>query len=307
MKLKWFLTGLLLLSLMGAHAGVYKKCDGENKLPCPETNWSFEGDALWFKNQGNSFNEALKVSRGTFDFFADWGWGYRLEGRYYVNTGNDFTVNWSYYTETTVRTFGAAFNLTDRFGTLITTFAINDRLNFQSSFQIVNFEFGQRVDFGERFKLRGHAGLQWADLKEDYIAFNAVLDIDNADDHVFLEGYGTRVGLDLMYGYTEELDFFAKGASALIWMKQQIQSGTITGASGLFFPTLQGTSDATSIGLIVPEVDISIGLSYKMSMQFGDLIAKASWDQIAYIGANSESGNMAWGGVNMGLKWLGDA
>lgn len=305
MKLKTTALILALGALSQANAGMYNMCkEGVNMVPCEAEAWDIGIDALHFKNTGNFF-DLFPEQRGTYS--PKFGWGVRVEGSYHFGTGNDITLNWTH-----VKSDSDGTDAPDDAGNFI--FGINESVDFeqQSQFHIFNAEFGQHLDFGERFDVRIHAGIQYADLKETYESREAftgnggnVFATGDEMMHFSSKGIGPRVGLDLSYLVADNFDVFTDVAIAALSMKQESRFQDDFGFNGPFggFARSAGTFEHRNLDFAS---DFAIGARYTYQMGSGDLSGKVAWEDHIYINAGAVGNTISWEGVTFGVKWVGN-
>ena len=116
---------------------------GNVTVPCEKSAWDLGVDALYARSDDNQ----LANMNG---FRAKYGWGFRLEGSYHFGTGNDAAVNWAHGKRTTDSTVNA------------------NVLSLTNTLDIVNFELGQVVNFGENVSARFNGGVQYVTVKDDF-------------------------------------------------------------------------------------------------------------------------------------------
>lgn len=301
MNLKKFSAYLFLflafqLFSFSAFPATYQTCvDKANQVPCEQTKWDFGVEALYLRTTGDSFLSSISTAgiavNNNRQFFYNpaWGWGIRLEGGYHFGTGNDLSVSW------------ANFGRSTEFGDDATALTLGATAYYvRHAFNIVNIETGQTLLFGEKFETRAHIGIQYANFSERwrYDAIRPTILEPTAD--VKLDGWGPRVGIDLDYSIFDDLSFYGRGALGLIYMSRFISGGN----DANFFA---GGNHMLHTRILVPENDIKLGLKYTERLAQGELSAKVSWYNIAYLNAGVEDATYSWSGLSFGLNWLGNA
>ncbi len=137
---------------------------GNVTVPCPRPAWGVGVQALYldttFSNgnalfAGNGLAGLGGAGNGAFQdgWNSRWNWGFRIEGSYYFNTGNDLTVNWVHLDNNRGddrRRNGGGNNLNRR----------------GPRWDAVNIELGQHVDFSEWAAIRLHGGFQFARIAD---------------------------------------------------------------------------------------------------------------------------------------------
>lgn len=321
-----FKKGLLALGLFAAcssNAAMYTCKEKPNQLPCEQSAWSFEGEALYLRNEGNDIAGQLdRLVSGASRFQPDWGWGFRVGMAYHFENGKDTTVRWArYQNDNQLTQVDTPLTLYNPFGGAVIALPNGSSWRFTSRFNIVDWDFGQRIDFGEDIKLRPHVGLQWASLVEkvshrlDQAGGNAFFDPFENDeqdsDARKLQGWGARFGLDGDYelaSVASGLSLFTTNGVGLIWFDvDQFSNGRSLQAGGYTRPADFSFGLHRTSSKIIPEADINIGVKYDYAVWDGNLTAKISWDERAYFAAGVNNDNWAWGGVAFGLHWIGNA
>ncbi len=324
LNLKKTALAVLALGSSAAFAGTMGPvCSAVNvTIPCESTAWMIGGDALYFQPSIGTASldpQIFQVASNNpnayqYENFApNYNWGFKLEAAYMFNTGNDLNVNWYYINNNNNKTFSAPFvggTLTDATG----------YLNTSPSWNMVNVEFGQHVDFGEFKSIRFHGGVEYSRLVADRTlnatgtAFETIGAGYTQDINGTYNGFGPRLGADLDYGWGNGLAIYANAAAALL-----------VGSKG-FTDTYTSPTDVTynfsnsgSYTSIVPELDAKLGIKYTYAMAQGDLTFDAGWMWINYFQGHayetsdlnsnypvtSES-NFGLQGVYFGMKWLGN-
>lgn len=284
---------------------------GNVTVPCESTAWDFGVQALYLQpTVGAGFGydsytqNAASTYRNYHDNNLDWGWGFKLEGSYHFNTGNDLNVNWYHMNKSNDRDFGVLFNGV--------TYGIDS--DFNTKWDAVNVELGQHVDFSEWKVIRFHGGVQFARISHELdFATNHVRGID-ADTK--FNGFGPRIGADMSYNLGNGFSVYANGATSVLVGTSKFNTtfGPATVIPATFLGTVGGTGSRTTM---VPEVEAKLGAKYNYAMAQGNLMLDGGYMWVNYFNAQhtlvaSGSGfiahetNFALNGPYIGLKWIGN-
>jgi len=344
LNLKKTALAVIALGSTAAFAGTMGPvCSAVNvTVPCENTAWDLGGRALYMQATGGfggdtyyasgnvTATQALNSSFST-EANPNWGWGFQLEGSYHYSTGNDFNLNWYHY-----KSGGVTNTLTsgtpNYIGATDAYFAPGTSFSNTPSWDQVNMEFGQHVDFGENKFARLHAGMNYS-----RVAFtgNSVILYANANDYVVdntntynysavFNGFGPRVGMDLNYEWGNGLGVYGTGAFSVLagsskhsraWNSYDVDNSVLD----------NGYLVASSQHRVVGELDAKLGFMYTYAMAQGDLSLDVGWAFAQYIGAlnttsalvnlndndyrqvNSDrSSNFGIQGLYFGLKWIGN-
>lgn len=282
------LKGIAIASLglcSMANAAMYQNaCQNQsNVVPCENKAWSISADALYMQNVGNLLDSYAQPGPG---MESDFGWGFRIQGSYYFSNGNDITINWSSYDKTS--------HFTDTLGTV---FNAGNQVEQQNKFDVINIEFGQKLDFGERFDIRAHGGIQYGKLMEKYREqlTGTYTDTDKSD----IDTIGPRVGINTSFLVKDNISVFANGGIALLSYKE-----TAVGT--------QTTAQIHRVGsvtrkTILTETDLKLGLQYDRMMTNGMLSTHVAWENMIYNNGAMGVTNLSWGGISLGAKWTSNA
>jgi len=106
-------------------------------------------------------------------------------------------------------------------------------------------------------------------------------------------GFGPRVGAMAKYDFGNGFGAYVAGNSALLTGKVD-----------------QRVAPATSVHSTALSSDMGLGVAYTHAMAQGDLTARLGWNvhrvAVTNVG-NTALSSQGWSGMNLGLKWVGNA
>lgn len=288
---------------------------GNVTVPCERTAWDFGVQALYLQPvYSGEFGYAGYTESNGYRHYRDadpeWGWGFKLEGSYHFNTGNDLNVNWYHMSKKTDRSYAAAYEFDDGI------FDIYGRSRFEPKWDAVNVELGQHVDFGEFKDIRFHGGVQYAHIEHDLRAtlyspgFATPYTAVYARTESKFDGFGPRVGADMAYNLGNGFAVYANGATAIL-----VGDSKFSDAGYAYLGSIGTRASKTAI---VPEIEAKLGAKYTYAMAQGDLTLDAGYmwvnyfnaqhviDSVDAVGYNVRETNFALHGPYVGLKWVGN-
>lgn len=258
---------------------------GMVSVPCERSAWSFAGQALYLQPTGDDlvFTTPTATGVNVQGFDHDWNWGFKLEGAYHFNTGNDLNVNWYHFDNDTTHTFAGIT------GVVAPTF-----VKITPKWDAVNVEFGQHVDFGEQSNIRFHGGLQWAQVERNLNSTVSGVVFGNANNK--FDGVGPRVGADMSYDIGNGFGIYGNGAIAVL-----VGDNDVNISSNL----LNITTLTASRTMLVPELEGKLGVNYTYPMAQGDFTIDAGYMWVDYLHALGDA-DFGMNGPFVGLKWVGN-
>ena len=311
LNLKKTAVAVLALGSSAVFAGTMGPvCSSVNvTVPCESTAWDFGAEALYLQPvlTGGDYNYVATNTAGRFiDYNTKWGWGFKLEGSYHFNTGNDTNLNWYHLGKSATRNFATDYTLFD-----VATVVGTGSASTDPKWDAVNLEFGQHVDFGENKHIRFHGGAEYARIANSTtIASTGTL---NAVPYSFTftrkptyNGFGPRLGADMGYDWGNGLGVYANGAAAVLVGSSKLSSS---------FVDTTTTSYSVSKTTLVPELEAKLGIKYDYAMAQGDLTLDLGWMWVNYFNAHQgisatdlrvSEGDFGVQGLYFGLKWLGN-
>lgn len=299
---------LALESPIGYAGAMGAVCTPENStIPCEQKKWDFGAKALYLQvSKGPLSYPFYYLSNDTNKFVNEnpWMWGFMIEGSYHLSTGKDINLNWYHDNSTAITRVGSApISSTSNFVTEIGPLTLTGK----RSWDAVNLEFGQHVDYGQSVAVRYHAGFEYVHIGYTGIiqAYGSAPVIFNTTRALHYSGFGPRVGADVNYALGYGLTPYINGAVALSAGSSKFNYRTSSR------PPIYGRSGAAIN--VVPEMELKAGLKYTYPTQYGDISVDGGWMWINYIDALqygdddfAHTAHFALQGPYFGFKWLGN-
>lgn len=219
---------------------------GNVTVPCEKMAWDLGIHALYLRTSDNVGS--------TGQYNGDSDWGFRLEGSYHFGTGNDVTIEWTWFD--------------NDFGTNGTAGYRNAKYN------VVNVEMGQHVDMGEMFDMRFHGGFQYANFQQQRFD-TAAATYDN-------KGIGPRFGFDSSYDFGN--GFMLTGGSDMALLAAKSSVSTAANANDDTVLTNLGANIGVAYMHAMAQGDLTLDLGYQVNYVFSSrTVANVSRD-ISYDG-----------------------
>ena len=280
---------------------------GNVTLPCQHQGWEVGGKALYLQSTWGALNfPYYQINNKINEFHNEspaWDWGFMLEGSYHFATGNDVNLNWYHVNDSHSNTIGNSFYLAD--SNTRPTYYGPARFTNKSTWDAVNVEFGQQVDYNQAVSIRYHAGFEYAhiDFKHMITTFPPAPFLATSKGTISYNGFGPRAGLDATYSFENGLSVYAKSAIGLYAGSSKFDLMVV--------PYHVGQSGSSMI--VVPELEAKTGVTYTYSMAYGDISLDGGWLWLNYFNPMTHaddnelhSVNFGLQGPYLGLKWVGN-
>lgn len=304
-------------SMTQAYAGAMGPvcAPGQVTVPCENQAWDFGVTALLLKpiyDASMGYWGSTPAASGVTNYDnsnLDFNWGFKLEGSYHFNTGNDLNINW-YHLDTDNQNFLAQAADVRPNGQ---TFAVNQTLTENSKWDAVNAELAQHADFSASKNMRFHGGVQYARIQTNAsaLATSGVAQLPAGSvpysSRLDFSGFGPRTGLDMNYSFGNGFGMYAKTAAAVLVGTSKFNT-SLTNTQTFATTVSSGTKNA-----MVPELEARLGADYSYMMSQGRLIIDAGWMWFNYFNAQHDVSGAQYGsesdfaatGPYVGLKYVG--
>ena len=300
--------------------------------------WSFGGRALYlhpslggnglgystFSNAGvDTFGNLIETNgapNNIANIVPNWGWGYQLEGAYFITPTNKIDVNWYHYSRETAGNLPPESLYAGSAGHLY-----GGATTINSKWDAVNVEAGQVLPLNARSDLYVHVGVEYARIVNQFE--NAPKSLPSEQIPLFLStdvidynGFGPHFGIDLDYNVGYGLGLYASGAgSMLVGTEGQTISGYADDESQTYAYS-SGNYVQSNSGVVVPEAEAKLGLKYIYTTEEGDLTFDGGYLWMTYlnvlvsqvgvgiVGSSasiSTAANFDLNGLYFGLQWTG--
>ncbi|KTD07611.1 Lpg1974 family pore-forming outer membrane protein [Legionella jamestowniensis] len=309
-KITLAILGLAVSSLVSAGSMGPTCVPGDVTVPCEAKKWDIGVQGLYLQpvyslHRGYEYTPAGALR----EVDEDWDWGYRLEGSYHFNTGNDITMTWVHFdNESDHHNFAGI----TPFSEVLFPFA----LSLDTRFDQVNLVMGQHVDMGMVKNARFYGGLQYARIRGDVEhAYGIALPIIapagfTRDEDADFNGVGPVVGIDYSYDLINGFSLTANGAASILYGSSRYNNSIILAPSGLVAVNIYASKKS-----VVPSLEAKLGVNYAHEMAYGTLNIEGGYQVINYFDAlhamdlncnclqNTDFGLY---GPYLGVKWVGN-
>lgn len=295
---------------------------GNVTVPCETKQWDLGVQALYMKvieTADRAYEHNIIPFNGYGESKNDWDWGYRLEGSYHFNTGNDVTVTWMHYKSDTTQ---AGFRGLIPFSPLLAPLFTSYTAARENQLDQVNLVMGQHADFGLVKKMRFYGGLQYANIRSDITRLydqspvqlvpSGITSVSKHDDSDF-KGVGPVVGIDYSYNLTNEFSVTANGAGSILYGTSRLSNGYVGAPTTVVLSSLYGSKK-----VMVPSLEAKLGLNYAYGMAQGVLNLEGGYQVVNYFNALQSAGintpvnnvitstDFGLYGPYVGLKYVGN-
>jgi hypothetical protein len=326
----------IVMFTVGSSTVFAGNADQNVTVPNAQNAWSIGAAALYMQPSfgGNGLGYSSFSNYGT-DFFGNQlevngasnhlsnvhpkhSWGFQLEGSYDYCMGNDVDVNWYHLKHSTRGHLPA--------GTLFAGSAsalYAGELTVAPSWDAVNVEIGQRIDFSDLLMLRLHGGVEFARVKTTFTNYPQLTATGSpvfiTTDTIKFTGFGPRVGGDFTYAVGRGLGIYANTAASLLVgsAKQSVAGYQDLGGFNLYST---GNFNQSNNGVVISELEAKLGLKYDCKIGKSNLGFDLGYMWVTYLDAlvsqvgsgvvsssisNSSAANFDLNGLYLGLTWTG--
>ncbi|WP_298623091.1 Lpg1974 family pore-forming outer membrane protein [uncultured Legionella sp.] len=296
---------------------------GNVTVPCEAALWDIGVQGLYFGqifDANKAYQHNLLPARTYDGINNEWDWGYRLEGSYHFNTGNDATATWVHYRNNSNRDgFLGVIPIPAGVTPLTSVYSLDDSTYFDQ----VNLVLGQHADFGLVKKMRFYGGLQYANINNESTAYFArspallipsgITSVNQFEKSDF-KGFGPVVGIDYSFNVTNEFSVTANGAGSLLYGTSRVDYGFVGTPAGAVLVDYYGSKKT-----VVASLEAKLGVNYAYAMPQGVLNLQGGYQVMNYFNALQSTGYNAPGtgvfgssdyglyGPYFGVKYVGNA
>lgn len=301
---------------------------GDVTVPCEARHWDIGVQALYFRptytaDRGYELNatNGLSLANGLPNGFnygyrknePEWDWGYRIEGSYHFNTGNDVTL-------TLIRFDNGNTRYGFRGFTDFSAATLPYDLNLSNRFDQLNILLGQHVDMSAAKKIRFYGGFQYAKIRleetREFTVVPAALLRQRASglaqyNKSEVYGFGPTLGIDYSYNlFLSGLSVTANGATSLLTGISRFANGYVVAPTGLV-----RFNDSFTRKVVVPSFEAKLGLKYEHEFTNGALSLEGGYQAINYfdvfkargrVSTQPSTTNFGLYGPYFGAKWVGN-
>lgn len=296
---------------------------GNVTVPCEAKLWDIGVQALYLKqayDSNKAYQHNILPFNGYHEVNNEWDWGYRLEGSYHFNTGNDATATWVHYENNSNKDgFVGLIPIAANVAPLSSSFRLADDTYFDQ----VNLVLGQHADFGLVKNMRFYGGLQYANINDTAIAYFARSPVQFVASgitsvHQFeksdFKGVGPVVGIDYSYDITNEFSVTANGSGSILYGTSRVDYGYVGTPVGAILLDRYASKKTVVAGL-----EAKLGVNYAYAMSQGVLNLQGGYQVMNYFNAlqtmgidgfvNPRIASSDYGlyGPYFGLKYVGNA
>jgi hypothetical protein len=278
-------TSIVLSAHIVSHAQALPSASAPASALAQKKSWEFGIQALYLNPSYSAAftqtNDASPPTQGAFttgpvrltsnsvtNNIKTHGWGLKLEAAYNFLRGNDLNLNWYSYNHSTNKLLQRDSVLYSFIQDELTsaTFFSDVAFSLKTTWNAVNLELGQLVDFTNSTTIRFHGGFQYANIQTtvanaiaSYNTANAAgeyLNITNSNTTMKYSGFGPRLGVDLFFNLKQNFTIYGKAASALLvggnkfnqFISGEYTEGNVFSLSGPLNLTGSGSSTTSHPG-----------------------------------------------------------
>ncbi|WP_367606781.1 Lpg1974 family pore-forming outer membrane protein [Legionella sp. W05-934-2] len=287
--MKKYLAVTLVTLMVPVYSGTMR-CEANNvTVPCQATKWDFGFRALYLRPSYNSdyayaFLESLFQYRPPtyYEVKPDRDFAFQLEGSYHFNTGNDLTVNWIHFDDTT---HFNTYNLLTSEPALGNPIVANKPV-LKNELDQANAVLGQYVDVSERKKFRFFAGLQAVKIENNITLIQQVVgypaSVYTTRKQSKFSGVGPTAGIGFANQLFNNFQLTSLGQASILLGNCETKA-SINDPRPL--QLVEVTQLKASKDTVVPALEIKVGGSYMFSFINGMMSIDAGYQWMTYFKA----------------------
>ncbi len=322
-KLSIAILALSLSSLTLAASFAPTCTKGDVTVPCAKTQFdisvyglhlepllddSVYAESVSANNSGDTYYRQHSLNPG-YDF------SFIIQGSYHFGTGNDFTLSWMHYDN---KENDVVENLIDQPRSALLPDVAWDRITGteEDKYDQVIAEVGQHSDYGDRYDVRTHYGVQFIQMTNNITALgeSALVPINfqkefrNSD----FDAYGIHGGIDLSWHMVDGFSLIARPGAGLV-------VGSLKSKSKAWFNLISGSTPTNTNDIaeriVVPTYDIQLGMLYSRPISTGTFSVEGGYQftgvyhsvrQISAYGGTAAVKNFGLHGPYLAVHYVGD-
>lgn len=265
---------------------------GNVTVPCEARQWELGAQALYLESvygATRAYERSFVDTTRLQEVLNNWNWGYKIEGAYHFNTGNDVRADWSHISDFSYGPdglVGGAIGIVSPAGALgpvVSPFALSHRAKFDQ----VNLTMGQHVDVGLVKKMHFFGGLQYVNIQSfsGSVYPRGILPAGIRSEHLSdesdVKAIGPTGGINYSYDlFMSGLSITATGSGSVLYGTSRYLNKYVGDPIQVTLNSVYGTKKA-----IIPSLEGKLGLNYAYALGQGVLNVEGGYQVMNYFKA----------------------